>query len=127
MFDELPGLIGFRSIQSDPENGLKYKVTQFGSRLDKDRNLFSSQLLKGGRVDPKDIVNNYEYSEARRFQTMKDMYADIRAARTLGVSDSVIKNKLKSRKGMDKDVIDSVIKGQYLPDTPNKFFIDKIY
>jgi len=126
VFDELPGLIGFRSIQSDPENGLKYKVTQFGSRLDKDRNLFSSQLLKGGRVDPKDIVNNYEYSEARRFQTMKDMYADIRAARTLGVSDSVIKNKLKSRKGMDKDVIDSVIKGQYLPDTPNKFFTDKM-
>ena len=126
VFDELPGLIGFRSIQSDPENGLKYKVTQFGSRLDKDRNLFSSQLLRGGRVEPKDIVNNYEYSEARRFQTMKDMYADIRAARTLGVSDSVIKNKLKARKGMDKDVIDSVMKGQYLPDTPNKFFTDKM-
>jgi len=126
VFDELPGLIGFRSIQSDPENGLKYKVTQFGSRLDKDRNLFSSQLLKGGRVDPKDIVNNYEYSEARRFQTMKDMYADIKAARTLGVSDGVIRNKLKARKGMDKDVIDSVMKGQYLPDTPNKFFTDKM-
>ena len=124
--DELPGLIGFRSIQSDPENGLKYKVTQFGSRLDKDRNLFSSQLLKGGRVEPKDIVNNYEYSEARRFQTMKDMYEDIRAARTLGVSDSVIRNKLKARKGMDKDVIDNVIKGKYLPDTPNKFFTDKM-
>jgi len=126
VFDELPGLIGFRSIQSDPENGLKYKVTQFGSRLDKDRNLFSSQLLKGGRVEPKDIINNYEYSEARRFQTMKDMYADIRAARTLGVSDSIIQNKLKARKGMDKDVISSVMKGQYLPDTPNKFFIEKI-
>jgi hypothetical protein len=126
VFDELPGLIGFRSIQSDPENGLKYKVTQFGSRLDKDRNLFSSQLLKGGRVDPKDIVNNYEYSEARRFQTMKDMYADIKAARALGVSDGVIRNKLKARKGMDKDVIDSVMKGQYLPDTPNKFFTDKM-
>jgi hypothetical protein len=126
VFDELPGLIGFRSIQSDPENGLKYKVTQFGSRLDKDRNLFSSQLLKGGRVDPKDIVNNYEYSEARRFQTMKDMYVDIKAARTLGVSDGVIRNKLKARKGMDKDVIDSVMKGQYLPDTPNKFFTDKM-
>jgi hypothetical protein len=124
--DELPGLIGFRSIQSDPENGLKYKVTQFGSRLDKDRNLFSSQLLKGGRVDPKDIVNNYEYSEARRFQTMKDMYEDIRAARTLGVSDTIIRNKLKARKGMDKDVIDNVMKGKYLPDTPNKFFTDKM-
>jgi hypothetical protein len=57
---------------------------------------------------------------------MKDMYADIRAARTLGVSDSIIQNKLKARKGMDKDVISSVMKGQYLPDTPNKFFIEKI-
>jgi hypothetical protein len=27
---------------------------------------------------------------------------------------------------MDKDVIDSVMKGQYLPDTPNKFFTDKM-
>ena len=124
--DELPGIFGFRSIQSDPENGLKYKVTQFGSRLDKDRNLFSSPLLKGGRVDPEDIVSSYQYSEARRFQTMKDMHLDIQAAKKLGVSSGLIENKLKQRKGMDKDVISNVMKGRYLPDEPNKFFIDKM-
>jgi len=124
--DELPGLFGFRSIQSDPENGLKYKITRFGSNLDKDRNLFSSPLLKGGRVDPNDIVSNYQYSEARRFQTMKEMYEDIDAARRLGVSNAVIEKKLKERKGMDKDVITHVMSGKYLPDEPNKFFITKM-
>ena len=124
--DELPGLFGFRSIQSDPENGLKYKVTRFGSNLDKDRNLFSAPLLKGGRIDPDDIVSSYQYSEARRFQTMKEMYEDIDAARKLGVSNATIEKKLKERKGMDKDVIRSVMSGRYLPDEPNKFFINKV-
>ena len=126
LMDELPGLVGFRSVQSDPENGLKYKVTQFGSRLDKDRNLFSAPLLRGGRVTPEEIVNSYEYSESRRFQTMKDMYSDIKAARKLGVPDSIIQQKLKARKGLEKGVIENIMKGRYVPDEPNKFFIEKM-
>jgi len=124
--DEIHSLYGFRSIQSDPEDGLKYKITKFGSNLDKDRNLFSSTLLKGGRVTPEDIINNYTYSEARRFQTMKEMYLDIQAAKKLGVSNNLIEKKLKERKGMDHNTITSVIRGKYLPDTPNKFFIQKM-
>ena len=126
LMDELPGLVGFRSVQSDPENGLKYKVTQFGSRLDKDRNLFSAPLLRGGRVTPEEIVNSYEYSESRRFQTMKDMYSDIKAARKLGVPDSIIQQKLKARKGLEKGVVENIMKGRYIPDEPNKFFIEKM-
>jgi len=126
LMDELPGLVGFRSVQSDPENGLKYKVTQFGSRLDKDRNLFSAPLLRGGRVTPEEIVNSYEYSESRRFQTMKDMYSDIKAARKLGVPNSIIQQKLKARKGLEKGVIENIMKGRYIPDEPNKFFIEKM-
>ena len=126
LLDELPGLTGFRSVQSDPENGLKYKVTQFGSRLDKDRNLFSAPLLKGGRVTPEEIINSYEYSEARRFQTMKDMYSDISAARKLGVPDSIIQQKLKARKGLEKGVVENIMRGRYIPDEPNKFFIEKM-
>ena len=126
LMDELPGLTGFRSVQSDPENGLKYKITQFGSRLDKDRNLFSAPLLRGGRVTPEEIVNSYEYSEARRFQTMKEMNQDILAARKLGVPNSIIQQKLKARKGLEKGVIENIMKGRYIPDEPNKFFIEKM-
>ena len=124
--DELNSLYGFRVVQSDPESDLIFKVTKFGSGLDKDRNLFSSPLLKGGRVNPEDIVDSYAYSEARRFQTMKEMYLDIEAARKLGVSNRAIEEKLKTRKGLNKDDIENVMKGRYLPDQPNKFFIDKM-
>jgi len=124
--DELNSLYGFRVVQSDPESDMVYKVTKFGSGLDKDRNLFSAPLLKGGRVTPEDIVDSYAYSEARRFQTMKEMYLDIDAARKMGVSNRVIEEKLKARKGLGKDDIESVMRGKYLPDEPNKFFIDKM-
>jgi len=124
--DELNSLYGFRVVQSDPESDLIYKVTKFGSGLDKDRNLFSAPLLKGGRVKPEDIVDSYAYSEARRFQTMKEMYLDIDAARKMGVSNRAIEEKLKARKGLGKDDIESVMKGRYLPGEPNKFFIEKM-
>ena len=124
--DELNSLYGFRVVQSDPESDLIYKITKFGSGLDKDRNLFSSPLLKGGRVKPEDIVDSYAYSEARRFQTMKEMYLDIDAARKMGVSNRAIEEKLKTRKGLGKDDIESVMRGKYLPGEPNKFFIEKM-
>ena len=124
--DELNSLYGFRVVQSDPESDLIYKVTKFGSGLDKDRNLFSSPLLKGGRVKPEDIIDSYAYSEARRFQTMKEMYLDIDAARKMGVSNRAIEEKLKTRKGLNKNDIENVMKGKYLPDEPNQFFIDKM-
>jgi hypothetical protein len=124
--DELKSLYGFRVVQSDPESDLTYKITKFGSGLDKDRNLFSSPLLKGGRVKPEDIVDSYAYSEARRFQTMKEMYLDIDAARKMGVSNRAIEEKLKLRKGLDKNDIESVMRGKYLPGEPNKFFIEKM-
>jgi hypothetical protein len=124
--DELNSLYGFRVVQSDPESDLIYKITKFGSGLDKDRNLFSAPLLKGGRIKPEDIIDSYAYSEARRFQTMKEMYLDISAARKMGVSNRAIEEKLKTRKGLGKDDIENVMKGRYLPGEPNKFFIEKM-
>ena len=48
------------------------------------------------------------------------MYLDIDAARKMGVSNRAIKEKLKARKGLDKDDIESVMRGKYLPGEPNK-------
>ena len=79
--DELPGLWGGREITADPTKALTYMTTRFGSDLKKDTNLFIGPLLKGGRVDAEDIINKYKYSESRKFNTMKEMYANIEAAR----------------------------------------------
>jgi len=124
--DELPGLFGFRSIQSDPERSLKYMTTRFGSKLKKDDNLFIAPLLRGGRVSAQDIVNSYKYSESRRFATLKEMYQDIEAARTLGMSNSKIRREILKRKGIKKKIVNDLLRGVYTPSAPSDFFQQRI-
>jgi len=123
--DELPGLWGGREITADPAKALTYMTTRFGSDLKKDTNLFIGPLLKGGRVDAEDIINKYKYSESRKFNTMKEMYANIEAARELGVPEYKIRQKI-TRRGIPKDVLNNLFQGVFTPDRPNKFFVTKM-
>ena len=126
LMDELPGLYGGRIIKSDPERAMKFMVTDFGSSLKKDDNLFQSPLLKGGRVTPKEIVERFKYAESRRFQTMKEMYKNIDAAEILGMPTHKIRQEVEKRKGIKRDIIDNLLRGQYTPHEPSEFFIDRM-
>ena len=77
--DELPGLIGLRAINSDPERAYEIYGYKFWFESKKADNLFIAPLLRGGRVSPEQIVDQYKYSEQRRFAFMRDMYKDIEA------------------------------------------------
>ena len=124
--DELPGIWGFRAVKSDPEKALQFKISSFGSSLKKSENLFTSPLLRGGRVSAQDILEGYQYSEIRRFHVLKQMAKDVEAMRDLGVDDSVIRKKLKARKGLGKDVINNVLFGEYTPKKPTDFFVTRM-
>ena len=124
--DELPGLWGFRSVQSNPERSLVYKTTSFASDLKKAENLFTSPLLKGGRVSPGDILSRYQYSEARRFHTLKQMAKDVEAMKHLGVPDWKIRQEIEKRKGLGKDVVSNLMLGTYTPKTPSEFFVTRM-
>ena len=123
--DELPGIFGFRSVTSDPAKALTFMTTAFVRDLKGADNLFTAPLLRGGRVTKKDIINSYKYSQAQRFSILKDMYKNIDAARTLGVSNSVINRKVK-RRGVIKDVFDQLMKGKFTPTRPSDFFIKRL-
>jgi len=123
--DELPGLAGFRSIQSDPVKSLQFMTTAFGSELGKSENLFTSPLLRGGRVSKKDIINGYKYSESRRFHALKEMYKNIEAARSLGVPEYKIREKV-TRKGLSKDLLENLFQGVYTPKEPSNFFVTRM-
>ena len=123
--DELPGIFGFRSVTSDPAKALTFMTTAFVRDLKGADNLFTAPLLRGGRVTKKDIINSYKYSQAQRFSILKDMYKNIDAARTLGVSNSVINRKVK-RRGVKKDVFDQLMKGKFTPTRPSDFFIKRL-
>ena len=124
--NELPGLFGFRPVQSNPERSLQFKLGKFGSSLKETENLFSSPLLRGGRVTPEDILEKYQYSESRRFQVLKKMAKDVDAMRDLGVPDYKIRKKLKARKGLNKEVISSLMSGVYTPKKPGDFFTTRM-
>ena len=124
--DELPGLWGFRSIQANPERSLVYKTTAFNSDLKKAENLFTSPLLRGGRVSSNDILNGYQYSEARRFHVLKEMSRDIEAMRHLGMSDAKIRKEISKRRGLGKNVVNSLMLGRYTPKRPSDFFVQRM-
>ena len=124
--DELFGLLGYRSMTVDPERALKFKTSVLNKKLRQDRALFTSPLLKGGRVSPEDIVETYKYSEARRYYNLKEAYKDINAARELGVSDSKIEDELKSRPGIKREIIDNLMEGIFTPQEPTEFFENRI-
>ena len=126
LFDELPGLAGFGIKQSDPERSLVYKTSDFSSSLKKSENLFTSPLLKGGRVDPNEIISRYQYSEQSRFQTLKKMAKDIEAMRQLGMPDYKIRKELAKRRGLSKNVVSSLMLGVYTPKRPSDFFITRM-
>ena len=126
LFDELPGLAGFGIKQSDPERSLIYKTSEFGSNLKKSENLFTSPLLRGGRVSPEDIINGYQYSEQARFQTLKKMAKDINAMKKLGMPDYKIRKELEKRKGLSKTIISDLMLGVYTPSIRlDTTFLDK--
>ena len=52
------------------------------------------------------------------------MYKNIEAARTLGVSENIIRDKIK-RKGLSKNVFNQLMQGKFTPSRPNKFFIER--
>ena len=123
--DEIKGIFGYRPRKSDPERALIYMTTRFGRELKQDENLFTTPLLRGGRVSSKDVVRAYKYSESRRFATLKEMYQNIDAARTLGVPNYKIKSKIQ-RKGLSKQVASDLMLGYYTPKKPSDFFKKRI-
>ena len=124
--NEIFGLFGFRPVQSNPERSLQFKLGKFGSSLKETENLFSSPLLRGGRVTPEDILEKYQYSESRRFQVLKKMAKDVDAMRDLGVPDYKIREKIKARKGLNKSIVNDLMFGTYTPKRPGDFFVTRM-
>ncbi len=123
--DEIGSLYGFRTINSDPERALTFMTTNLGNGLRDAEGIFKRAVLKGGRLDPKNIINSFKYTQSIRYQKLREMYQNIEAARTLGVSESVIRKKVR-RKGLKKKVLKELYQGVFTPERPGDFTIRTI-
>ena len=86
--DEFAGLFGFRTVSVNPDRTLKYKVANYQRGVRESRQLFTREALRGGVVQPYEIVDSYLNANRALFNVRKDFKLDLDAARTLGITQS---------------------------------------
>ena len=85
--DEFGGLFGFRAIKVDPGRSIKYKVADFKRGVRDSGGLFNRVALKGGPIEPREVVDAYINANRALFGVKQEFKQDIDAARTLGISE----------------------------------------
>ena len=115
--DEVKGIFGFRAIDSDPKRAAPFIILDFQKKERNAKNLFTSSVLKGGRVDPASIVDAYIKSERARFENFKNLKEDVDALRELGLSDAEISKQLGR---LPKNIRGAIYSGKFIPNLPTK-------
>jgi hypothetical protein len=86
--DEFAGLFGFRSVKINPERTLRYKVADFQRGSRDSRSLFTRLTLRGGPIEPREIVDAYINANRALFENQKEFKSNIDAARILNISET---------------------------------------
>ena len=112
--DEAAGLFGFRAVQVNPGRTMKYKVADYQQGVRKSGSLFTRVTLKGGPIEPREIVEAYINANRSLFGVKKDLKLDMDAARTLGISDEKYEQALDRVSYVEQNSIDN---GEFRPYT----------
>ena len=85
--DEFQGLFGFRPVDVNPDRAMNFKVAEFQQGIRESRSLFTRVALKGGPIEPREIVDAYINANRAMFDVKKNFKGDMNAARLLNISD----------------------------------------
>jgi len=106
--DELAGFVGFRAVQLNPERSLNFKIADYQKGVRDSRSLFTAKSLRGGPIDPRDIVQNYINANRALYNVRQGFQKDIDAARVLGISENNLVQTVTERiSNIDFRTIDS--------------------
>ena len=116
--NEALGILGLRRVDIDPKKSFNYKITDYKKGVRNSRNLFTSATLKGGIVTPEAIVDAYINANRALYSVNRELYQDITAARTLGMSEDALYNRMEGRG--EKKAFNSLIEAEFRPLTISK-------
>jgi len=92
--DELQGLFGFRAVRLDPDRTMKFKVADYKQGARDSRSLFTRVTLKGGPIEPREVVDAYLNANRALFDVKKNLKMDMDAAKLLNISEDGYYNAL---------------------------------
>ena len=95
--NELLGIAGLRAVKVDPAKSINFKIADYQDGIRNSRRLFTSETLKGGPISPKEIVDAYINANRATFNTKRELYKDIQAAKILGMSEDSISKRMSDR------------------------------
>jgi hypothetical protein len=104
--NEFGGLFGFRAIEVKPERTMNFKVADFQKGIRDSRSLFTRAVLKGGPIEPREIVDAYINSNRAMFDVKKKLKGDMDAARLLGISEEAFYDSLDRVSAREISTID---------------------
>jgi len=107
--DEFAGLFGFRSVAVNPGRTLKFKVADYQRGARESRSLFTREALRGGPIEPFEIVDSYLNANRALFDVRKNFKLDLDAARTLGIDTIGLRNATDRLSRVDVNTIDNNI------------------
>ena len=102
-------MFGFRSVSVNPERGLDFKIADYQRGVRESRQLFTRETLRGGDIEPRDIVDAYINANRSLFGVRQNFKKDMDAARTLGISDESFIASTARLSNVDVSTIDNNI------------------
>ena len=112
--DEFGGLFGFRAVNINPGRTMNFKVAEFQQGIRDSRSLFTRATLRGGPIEPREVVDAYLNANRAMFGVKKNLRADINAAKLLNLSDIGLRDSLDRVSAVEAN---SIINGVYRPYT----------
>jgi len=107
--DEFQGLFGFRAVNVNPGRAMNFKVANFQKGIRDSRSLFTRVALKGGPIDPTEIVDAYINANRAMFDVKKTLKGDMDAARLLNISEENFYGSLDRISSAEVSAIDENI------------------
>jgi len=125
--DQIAGFAGFRPIKVEPLDAMGFKIAEYQRGIRNARREFTGGffgLLRGGPINPDDIISRYYESNKARFNVMKEMFKDIDAAQTLGTSASSLRKEFADRQ-LSTQTFNDLRRGKYEPYFPSEEIQDR--
>jgi hypothetical protein len=113
--DEIAGFYGLRQVKVDPEKSLNFKINDFKKSIRNTRGLFTSEVLKGGRIEPNDIIQRYIVANAQRYKAFSELRRKINAAQVLDLNRKSINDLFERRQ--EKKNYKRILKNRFEPFT----------
>ena len=124
---EIAGFMGLRPIKVDPLRSMGFKISGYQRGIRDARREFTGGyfgLLKGGPVDPNDIILRYIKSNKAKFDVQQNMYNDLNAAEVLGVGNNDLRRQFDERQISSEDY-NNLRRGRFDPYVPSGEIADK--